>query len=93
MTMSPDELLEEGERLLDANDFAGARDAYRCAAIAGYLSRVALTNLEIATEQERLAFARGSTRVIQRPSKLPLLLPTRLSRSVGSTTPSCFATR
>lgn len=58
MTMSLDDLLEEGDRLLGANDFVGARDAYRRAAIAGCLSRAALTNLEVATEQERLAFAR-----------------------------------
>lgn len=58
MTMSLDELVEEGERLLDANDFVGARDAYRRAARAGCLSRTSLANLEVATEQERLAFAR-----------------------------------
>ncbi len=56
--MTPDDLFEEGEQLLDANDFAGARDAYRRAAIAGCLSRPCLGNLEVATEQERLAFAR-----------------------------------
>jgi len=56
--MTPDDLFEEGERLFDVNDFAGARDAYRRAAIAGCLSGACLTNLEIATEQERLAFAR-----------------------------------
>jgi hypothetical protein len=56
--MSPDDLFEEGERLLDANDFVGARDAYRRAALAGCLSRASLTNLEVATEQERLTFAR-----------------------------------
>lgn len=55
---TPNELFEEGERLLDTNDFRNARDAYRRAAIAGCLSRACLTNLEVATEQERLAFAR-----------------------------------
>jgi hypothetical protein len=58
LPMTLDDLFEEGERLLDANDFAGARDAYRRAAIAGCLSRACLGNLEVATEQERLAFAR-----------------------------------
>jgi hypothetical protein len=58
LTTSLDDLFEEGEQLLDANDFAGARDAYRRAAIAGCLSRACLGNLEVATEQERLAFAR-----------------------------------
>jgi hypothetical protein len=53
------DLLEEAEQLLDANDFAGARDAYRRAALAGCLSRASLANLEVATEQESLAFARS----------------------------------
>ena len=49
---------EEACRLLDTGDYAGARDAYRKALLAGSapVSDYVLTNLGIAEERERLEF-------------------------------------
>lgn len=52
-------LREQAYQLLDANDFAGARDLYRAAAMLDLPDERALGNLAVAEGEERLQFRRA----------------------------------
>jgi hypothetical protein len=59
MSSSTDALIDEADEKLDKNDFQGARDAYRAAALAEEPGIALLSNLGVADVEERLAFARA----------------------------------
>ena len=54
-----DNKLSEADSLLEHNQFAQARDAYRSILISGCASRKAIANLGVADNEERLAFWRS----------------------------------